>query len=94
MEKGEKIFEEFNNLSPIATPEGWNEGLMQKLNRSSRTSGNSFANKIILSVVIALITINVLAFSGYWLQQKSGQTSREYKNIAGEFLVSTDSSKY
>ena len=94
MERGEQIYEKFDHLESIRLSGRWNDGLKQKLAHSEHISGNSSGNKILITVIISLITVNVLAFSGYWIRQKTRQTEQVYKNIAGEFLISTDSSKF
>jgi hypothetical protein len=94
MTKVENILERFGNISPIEPSAGWNDRLNQKIAHSGHASGNSYANKIVLFIIIALITLNLHVFSGYWIKLHAQQTNQEFKNIANEFLISTNSSKY
>ena len=94
MNTEKNILEQFESISSIEPSAEWNDKLMQKLNRSQRTSGNTSANKLVLFATVVLVAVNVFSFSNKLKSDNEQQSREKLKNVATEFLINTSSSKY
>ena len=94
MNKEKNILEQFESFSSIEPSAEWNDKLMQKLNRSQRTSGNTSTNKLVLLATVVLLAVNVFSFSNKLKSDNEQQNREKLKNVAAEFLINTSSSKY
>ena len=94
MNKEKNILEQFESISSIEPSAEWNDKLMQKLNRSQRTSGNAPANKLVLFATVVLLAVNVFSVSNKFKSDNEQQSREKLKNVATEFLINTSSSKY
>ncbi len=94
MNKEKNILEQFESISSIEPSAEWNDKLMQKLNRSQRTSGNSSSKKLVLFATVVLLAVNLFSLSDKLKSDNEQQSREKLKNIANEFLISTSSSKY
>ena len=94
MNTEKNILEQFESISSIEPSAEWNDKLMQKLNRSQRTSGNTSTNKLVLLATVVLLAVNVFSFSNKLKSDNEQQNREKLKNVAAEFLINTSSSKY
>ena len=94
MNKEKNILEQFESISSIEPSAEWNDKLMQKLNCSQRTSGNTSSNKLVLFATVVLLAVNVFSLSDKLKSDNEQQNKEKLKNIATEFLINTSSSKY
>ena len=94
MNKEKNIIEQFESISSIEPSAEWKDKLMQKLSRSERTSGNTYANKLVLFAAVVLLAVNMFSFSNKLKSENEQQSREKLKKIATEFLINTSSSKY
>jgi hypothetical protein len=94
MNQSDELLTHFENLPRINPSENWKKNLNLKLSNARLSTGNKLENRIVMIFLLVLVAGNVLAFTNFKIKQHSSQTRVYLKDIASEFLVSTESSKY
>ena len=94
MERAEKILAHLDHLESIEPSAEWNHRLMSRINaREHRINKINFIS-ILLIATFFLAAINLLSLTTGRHQNMARENSNELKNIASDFLITTNSSKY
>jgi hypothetical protein len=94
MKAGDKILEQFYNLPDIEPSPDWNEKMMQRLAKTKPVRPNYQGNIIVVIAIVVLMTFNALSITVNWVSYNHKQNAMTLKNIAGEFFINSESSKY
>jgi hypothetical protein len=94
MKREQEIIEKFNQISNIEPSAEWNKMLMKRFNQKRPELSKSYVTGLILISVIILLMINILSFSHSKILDIKQQKTNGLKDIASEFMINTNSSKY
>ena len=88
------LLERFEHMKSIEPTAEWNEKIMFRINQSDAKKDKNFGSRLVLFAIFLLLAINVFSVSKSWLQERSQQNTTNLKDIASEYLISTNSSKF
>jgi hypothetical protein len=94
MKSSINLLEQFDGLGYIEPSTDWNDRLLKRLESKKRRSGRSKANQMLLLTILVLLAVNLFTYTrSFWVDVRE-QKNNNYKKIASEFLITTNSSKY
>ena len=85
------ILEQFDHIETIEPSAQWNQRLMQRIDQTSQQEQKPLVRNLILLVVIFLLAFNLFSFTKSYLNDRALQNSLVLKNIATEYLITTNS---
>ena len=85
------ILEQFDHLETIEPSAQWNQRLIQRIDQSGQHEEKPLARNLIRLAVILLLVFNLFSFTKSYLNDKALQDSIVLKNIATEYLITTNS---
>lgn len=88
------LLERFEQLGSIEPTAEWNERVMFRISQPDIKKGKNFDSRLVLAAILLLLAINVFAVTRSWLHEKSQQDGSNLRDIASEYLISTNSSKF
>jgi hypothetical protein len=94
MIKDNNLLEKFEQLDSIEPSTEWTDRLMYRMDQIDKKPAVLPGSKMVLYAILLLLLVNIISFSKSWLNERSQQNSLNMKNIASEYLISTNSSKY
>lgn len=94
MIKDNNLLEKLDHLDSIEPSAEWTDRLMYRMDQIDMKSTGLPGSKLVLYAILLLLLVNIISFSKSWLNERSHQNSVNMKNIASEYLISTNSSKY
>ena len=94
MNKGDKILEQFDSLPGIEASSNWNDRMMQRLEHAKPARQNAQANLIVLIAVVTMMSFAVFSITFSWVSINQKHNITRLENIAGEFFINSESSKY
>jgi hypothetical protein len=94
MENEKNILNQFENLAPIEPSNAWSKMVIQKMDNSRKRSEGNLWTVFLFSTIVILLSINLFSFTKSLKQEKKQENYSKYQNVANEFLVTSNSSKY
>lgn len=94
MKKDLNLLEKFDLLVPIEPSDNWDRKFHQRLQRSERKPAVDSGSRLMIFAILLLLAFNLFSFSNNWLKERSLQSSNNMRNIASDYLISTNSSKF
>jgi hypothetical protein len=94
MKREQNLLDRFDQLSSIEPSENWDRQLMNRVQLSGRRSHKDYSGRLVLYVILLLLAFNIFSFSKSWMNEQSLQSSNNLRNIASDYLISTNSSKF
>jgi hypothetical protein len=94
MKKEVNLLEQFDRLNSIEPSAEWNKHLLHRLDETSLIKPDFSGRRWIFVAIFLLLTINLVAFSKSWLNERSQLNAANMKNIASEYLITSNSSKF
>ncbi len=85
------ILEQFDHIETIEPSAQWNQRLMQRIDKTSQHEEKPLGRNLIRLAVIFLLAFNLFSFTKSYLNDKALQDSIVLKNIATEYLITTNS---
>lgn len=90
MKKEMNILEQFDQIETIEPSAQWNQRLMQRIDQTIQQKEKPFARNFIMLAIVFLLAFNVFSFTKSYLNDRALQNSLVMKNIATEYLISTN----
>ena len=84
----------FDLLMPIEPSVNWEGKLQQRIQRSEHRPIEYSGSRMLVLTILILLAFNLFSFSKNWLNERSLQSNKNMRNIAAEYLISTNSSKF
>lgn len=94
MKKEVNLFEHFERLNSIEPSAEWNEKLLHRIEETSTKKLDFSGSRWALYTIFLLLAINLLSFSKSWLNERSQLNAANMRNIASEYLITSNSSKF
>lgn len=85
------ILEQFDHIETIEPSAQWNQRLMQRIDQTGQYGEKPLARNFIMFAVIFLLAFNLFSFTKSYLNDRALQDSIVLKNIATEYLITTNS---
>jgi len=90
----QNLFDQFDHLSSIEPSDNWDKELMKRVELSGKRSYKDHSGRLVIFVILLLLAFNIFSFSKSWMSEQSLQSSNNLQNIASDYLISTNSSKF
>jgi hypothetical protein len=94
MKRKPYLYEQFDQLTSIEPSINWDKELMKRVQQSGRISPRDHSGRLVIVAILLLLAFNIFSFSKSWMNEQSLQSSNNLRNIASDYFISTNSSKF
>jgi hypothetical protein len=94
MVKRISLIDKFDQLDSIDPSAGWEEKLLLKINNPQTKNADYSGTRLLFFAILILFIFNLFSVSKNWMNERSRQNITNLKNIASEYLITTNSSKF
>ena len=94
MKKEVNLIEHFDHLNSIEPSAEWNKKLIHRLDESRRKKQDFSGSRWVLYAIFLLLAFNLVSFSKSWLNERSQLEAANMRNIASDYLITSNSSKF
>ena len=94
MKRERDLLDKFEHLPSIEPSADWNRELMSRIDQSGASVHDHSVRKLVLFAILILLAVNIFSLSKSWLNERSLQNNDNLKEIAAEYMITTNSSKF
>ena len=94
MKREKNLLEKFDQLPTLEPSEDWTKQLMLRVGEPGRSGRSRSGARLVFLAILILVVVNMISYTKSWLNERSRQDAYNMKNIAAEYLITSNSSKY